>query len=506
MQAHTLIDNPASAVAWLRSKGVQSLTSDSRLVETLQSPGFIAWPGMTVDGRQFVRQALDCGALACLVEHDASNDSPSELLQIEQLPVAAYKGLKAATGEIASLFYGVPSTHISVVAFTGTNGKTSSSWWLAQATLGAVVGTLGIGKIDQLKVTGLTTPDPVTLQAQLQRLQNQGCKVIGLEASSIGLAEGRLGGTHIHTAVFTNFTLDHLDYHGTMQAYWQAKSALFDWPGLKAAVINLDDPQGLVLLNQLTGQSLDVWTVALDRPARLTAQQIQTTDLGLRFNVVEEGISHSLQTNLIGRYNVSNLLGVIAAMRSLGLTLAACLEACGKITAVPGRLEVIRAQTPEQQPLAVVEQPIAVVDYAHTPDALEKALNAMRAVAKQRGGKLWCIFGCGGGRDASKRPIMGATARAHSDYVVVTSDNPRYESPSAIISQILLGLGEDTRIQVQADRARAIQETTAQAAPCDVILIAGKGHESYQEIEGERHAFSDQEHAKAALAVWRAAA
>ncbi len=414
--------------------------------------------------------------------------------------------LKAASGEIASEFYDKPSKQLNVIAITGTNGKTSSSWWLAQALTAlpapsqqrcAVVGTLGTGWIGSIENNGLTTPDPVLLQKRLRTFIGQGCKAVALEASSIGIAEGRLNGTQIHTAVFTNFTQDHLDYHGTMDAYWQAKASLFDWPNLKAAVINLDDAQGLTLLDRLNDKPLDVWTFGIDRQARLQAQNVTTTEQGLAFEVVEKlsdrsCVSYTLQTRLVGRYNVSNLLGVIAAMRSLGVPLSLCTLACSQITPVPGRLEVVLK----------TGEPLTVIDYAHTPDALEKVLLALREVSDARGGKLWCVFGCGGGRDASKRPVMGATAKRFADLTVITSDNPRDENPNTIVAQILLGTGDDNHIQVQVDRALAIRETIAQAQAKDVIVIAGKGHEDYQEIAGVKTAFSDQAHARAALANW----
>jgi UDP-N-acetylmuramyl tripeptide synthase len=521
LQSMTTLHDPATAVAWLRDAGAQALTTDSRQAANLVSAAFIAWPGAVVDGRQFVAQALQSGAVAALVEQKGLLDGAAAT---PTAPVAAYPDLKAASGHIASLFYNEPTAQMSVVAFTGTNGKTSSSWWLAQAMDGAVVGTLGIGKLGAIVGTGLTTPDPILLQDRLKSLLDKGCKVIALEASSIGIVEGRLNGTHIHTAVFTNFTQDHLDYHGAMDAYWQAKAALFDWPHLKAAVINIDDPQGVVLRDRLAGKALDVWTVAIEKAARLVARNIQTTVTGLHFEVVEDGSSHALPTGLVGRYNVSNLLGVIAAMRSLGLPLAACIAACQHITPVPGRLEVVTAahteprqaqgktqgmqnvQNVQNAEASSPQQPLVVVDYAHTPDALEKALDAMREIATVRGGKLWCVFGCGGDRDAAKRPIMGATARAFADCVVVTSDNPRSEAPAAIMAHILLGLAEDVSVQVQVDRALAIRETLAQAAANDVIVIAGKGHEDYQEVAGIKHPFSDQAHARAALAQWRVAA
>lgn len=485
-----------SAVDWLRASGATSLATDSRRIQACDA--FIAWPGAAVDGRAFIPAALKNGAVAALME---AQDASKALL--DMACVSAYSGLKAASGDIASEFYGHPSEQLRIVAITGTNGKTSSSWWLAQGLSAlpapytqkcAVVGTLGTGMIGAIENNGLTTPDPVLLQARLKAFTDMGCEAVSLEASSIGIVEGRLGGTRIHTAVFTNFTQDHLDYHGSMEAYWQAKAQLFEWPHLAAVCINLDDTQGLALIDRLVNKPLDVWTFATEREARIVAKNIVMTIHGLAFDVVEGTESHHLQTALVGRYNVSNLLGVITAMRSLGVSLALSSKACKAITPVPGRLEVV----------STLGQPLTLVDYAHTPDALEKALIALREVASVRGGKLWCVFGCGGNRDASKRPVMGAVAKRFADKVVLTSDNPRGESAKAIVSQILLGMGESEATQVQVDRALAIAETIAQTQARDVIVIAGKGHEDYQEIAGVKSPFSDQQHAKAALATWSA--
>ncbi|MDI9335248.1 MAG: UDP-N-acetylmuramoyl-L-alanyl-D-glutamate--2,6-diaminopimelate ligase [Cytophagales bacterium] len=492
-------------VAWLRASGATRLTTDSRNIvpSDERKTAFIAWPGAAVDGRAFIPSALQNGAVAALMEADGK---PENALQANQdkASTRSYAGLKAASGHIAAQFYDQPSHHLNIVAFTGTNGKTSSSWWLAEALSAlpapdtqkcAVVGTLGTGLMGAIDNNGLTTPDPVLLQDRLKAFMDKGCKAVSLEASSIGIAEGRLNGTRIHTAVLTNFTQDHLDYHGSMASYWQAKAALFDWPDLQAAVINLDDPKSYLL----QGKAPETWTYSIDAARhhiapRIFAKHITTTAQGLAFDVVEGAESHRLQTTLIGRYNVSNLLGVIAAMRSLGVPLSLCIKACAAITPVSGRLEVVSSDP----------QPLVVIDYAHTPDALEKVLLALRELTVIRGGKLWCVFGCGGHRDHAKRPMMGAVARSHADKVVVTSDNPRGESPNSIIAHILLGTGESPEVQVQADRALAISETIAQTQINDVVVIAGKGHEDYQEIAGVKHSFSDQAHAKAALVAWSA--
>ncbi|MBP6405406.1 MAG: UDP-N-acetylmuramoyl-L-alanyl-D-glutamate--2,6-diaminopimelate ligase [Proteobacteria bacterium] len=497
----TELDTPVQAARWLRERVTGVLHTDSRKVGL--GDGFIAWPGAATDGRKHVPSAMAQGAAACLVEKNGA-DAWGFAADTLGDTIALYGQLKAATGPIAAAYYESPSEQLDVLAVTGTNGKTSTAWWLAQALSGvqapapipcAVVGTLGTGVPPRVEFNGLTTPDPVLLQRQFRHFLDGGLRACAIEASSIGIVERRLDGTRIRVAIFTNFTQDHLDYHGTMQAYWEAKAELFRWPGLRAAVINLDDARGAQLAASLDASALDVWTVSCEVPARLTARDIGYDTQGLRFRVCEGNESHPLQTRLVGQYNVSNLLGVMAAMRAMGVPLAAAVQACGGLLPVPGRMERI----------ALDGQPLVAVDYSHTPDALDKALAALRPLARQRGGQLWCVFGCGGNRDTTKRPLMAAVAEKNADRVVVTSDNPRDEKPEAIISQILLGLSHHQCVQVQADRAQAIAGTLAQAGASDVVLIAGKGHEDYQEIGGVKHPFSDLTHARAALAQRSAA-
>ena len=485
-----VLRNPREAAEWLRSRITGELHCDSRKVGA--GDGFIAWPGAATDGRKFVPAALQQGARACLVER-----AGSEAYAFDSDAVAAYEGLKAATGPIGALFHGQPTHELDVLAVTGTNGKTSTAWWLAQALSNVqpqpvpcgLVGTLGIGRPPHVEHTGLTTPDPVLMQRHFRRFLQEGAKACAIEASSIGIEERRLDGTRIRVAAFTNFTQDHLDYHGSMEAYWAAKEQLFDWPDLRAAVLNVDDEKGEQLAAKLHRGPVDTWSYSCLRDARLRARDIGYTDEGLRFVIAEGGEQHVLQTTLIGQYNVSNLLGVVGMMRAIGVPLAAAVAACADLLPVPGRMERINEPG----------KPVVAVDYAHTPDALEKGLQALRPLAQQRGGQLWCVFGCGGDRDPGKRPVMAAVAENNADRVVVTSDNPRSEQPEAIIRQILQGLSQAGSVQVQADRARAIAETVAGAAPQDVILLAGKGHEDYQEIAGVKHAFSDQAHAAQAL-------
>ena len=482
------------ALEWLATRGARALVTDSRRVQ----PGdvFIAWPGHALDGRQYVKAALSAGAVGCLVEADgvAAFDFGADA------PVAALAGLKAHTGEVADAFYGRPSEALAVVATTGTNGKTSTAWWTAQALrqLGrrcGVVGTLGIGEPPSdgspatVQSTGLTTPDPVTLQRALRGFVDGGFAACAIEASSIGIVEQRLAGLRIAVALFTNFTQDHLDFHGSMDAYWEAKSRLFGWPGLRAAVVNLDDPKGEEIVARLRGPQ--AWTYALHREATLRADAIGYRDGGLAFEVVEGGHRAPVRSQLIGEYNVSNLLAVIGGLRALGVPLAEAAAACTVLSSVPGRMQRVESARPG---------PAVIVDYAHSPDALEKALQALRPLASQRRGRLWAVFGCGGNRDTAKRPLMGAIAQRLADRVVLTSDNPRHETPSAILAQVRAGLSGDARhVTLIEDRRAAIAAAVTQAGTDDVILLAGKGHEDYQEIAGNRLPFSDIEEARFAL-------
>ncbi|MES2943391.1 MAG: UDP-N-acetylmuramoyl-L-alanyl-D-glutamate--2,6-diaminopimelate ligase [Pseudomonadota bacterium] len=483
----TRLQNPVQAADWLRAQVTGRLCTDSRQVGA--GDGFIAWPGAALDGRAYVADALAAGAAACLVEEAGADD-----YDFSDERIAVYPGLKADAAPLAAAYFGDPSAQLQVFAVTGTNGKTSSSWWLAQA-LGkvglrcGVVGTLGIGEADAMVFNGLTTPDPVLLQEQLRRFVDTGFKACALEASSIGIAEKRLDATRVKVAIFTNFTQDHLDYHGSMQAYWDAKKSLFAWPGLECAVVNIDDAKGAWLFMALADSGLDVWTVSIAEPARLQAKNIRQEANKLQFEVVEGQEQYLVAVATVGLYNVSNLLGVMAAMRAAGIALKDAANACCGLQSVPGRLDV----------LSLESSPLVAIDYAHTPDALEEVLLALQPIAQSRGGVLWCVFGCGGDRDASKRPLMAAIAQKHADHLVVTSDNPRSEAPDAIIRQILAGLSPADAVQVQADRALAIAGTVGLARPCDVVLIAGKGHENYQEISGVKHPFSDRTHAQDAL-------
>ncbi len=496
--AVTALKSPEAAARWLRAWVTGTLVTDSRKVQ----PGdaFIAWPGQAVDGRRFVPAALAAGATTCIVEHEGIESHGFNDARIASLP-----GLKAEAGIIADAYFDHPSAALDMLAVTGTNGKSSTAWWCAQALtlLGrraGVVGTLGIGepplpgRESRIEYTGLTTPDPVKLHSELQRFVADGFAACAIEASSIGIEEQRLAGLRVTVALFTNFTRDHLDYHGTMDAYWAAKRKLFAWPGLKAAVLNIDDKRGADLAREfsqaLAPNPLAVWTVSAEREARLVARDIGYSDGGLSFTLHEGANSAPVTSTLIGDYNAHNLLGVLAALRALGVPLADAAAVVPKLTAVPGRMQRVGDG---------IGAPQVVVDYAHTPDALEKVLGALKPLAAARGGSLVCLFGCGGDRDATKRPLMGEIAAKGADRVVVTSDNPRRENPASIIANIVAGIVDRSHAEVVEDRRLAIAQAVAEASPRDVIVLAGKGHEDYQEIAGVRHPFSDVIEATQAL-------
>ncbi|AGX86995.1 UDP-N-acetylmuramoyl-L-alanyl-D-glutamate--2,6-diaminopimelate ligase [Candidatus Symbiobacter mobilis] len=490
------------AVRWLRNRVRGTLRSDSRAVR--EGDGFLAWPGEHGDATAHVEDAFRRGAAGCLVDTQVALPAG-----VDDKRCAGYANLKADAGKIAAAFCDYPSTQVTVIAFTGTDGKTSSSVWLSRALSAlrkvapipsAVIGTLGMGVYPDLVPTGYTTPDGVTLQEGLARFAQRGIRVCALEASSIGIEEHRLDGTLVHTAVFTNLSPEHLDYHGDIDTYFRVKSRLFSWPGLQAAVVHVDDTYGHELARQLGAReargAIELWTTSLGAHswARLCATDIVHSGRTLQCQVREGGRSVALSVGLIGEYNVANLLGVIGAMRSLGVPLDAAVESCSRLSPVPGRMQCVGGHG----------QPLIVVDYAHTPGALGKALQALRAIAAVRKGRLWCVFGCGGNRDASKRPLMGAVAASHADCVVVTSDNPRNEAPDAIISQILLGLGGVPDLVVEPDRGLAIAQAISRASVQDVVLLAGKGHENVQEVASQRIPFSDLDEAVAALRAFHA--
>ncbi len=547
-QALLQLTSTEQAITWLRSRVAAPLPGALRTDSRRVLPGdiFLAWPGATHDGRQHVQAALRSGAVACLIEAEGAEgfDLPTE-------GVAALPGLKAAAGAIAHAWAGKPSQALRVLAVTGTNGKTSTSWWLAQAlsalgTRCAVVGTLGVGELvraggvatahQDLQATGLTTPDAVLLQACLRALLDSGVQACAMEASSIGIQEHRLSGLQIEVALFTNLTQDHLDYHHSMAAYWAAKQRLFQWPGLRSAVVNVDDAHGVHLASRLQSSGLQLWTVALDgAPARLQGLNLRYDQAGLAFEVVETGlpangakgaegaqvaatpgVGITVRSPMVGRFNASNLLVVLGGLRALGVPLPAACAALAQLTPVPGRMQRVAATAtaantaPDERTHVAYSDVAVIVDYAHTPDALEQVLQSLAPLVASREGRLWCVLGCGGDRDASKRSLMGAAAARLAHQVVLTSDNPRSEDPARILQQMLVGVVSSAdwqqRVVVIEDRRAAIRHAVLGAAQGDVVLLAGKGHEQTQDIAGLKLPFSDEDEARQALLARAAAA
>lgn len=470
----------------LEARGIKAtrLCADSRHV----APGdvFVAMPGHRVDGRAFIADAVARGAAAVLHEAGAEVAVPAI-----GVPIIGVPGLAALSGEIAHLVYGRPSERLWLAGVTGTNGKTSVSQWIAQALAlldcpCAVVGTLGNGFPGRLAPSLNTTPDAITLHRLLAGFVEQGARACAMEVSSIGLDQNRVAGVAFDVAVFTNLTRDHLEYHGSMEAYGAAKAKLFATPGLGAAVLNLDDPFGARLAAELDGK-LPVIGYTLEGRAGnetvLAARDLAMDGAGIAFTVDDL----RFRAPVVGRFNVANLLAVIGALLAQGRALDEIAAVLPRLAPPPGRMQAIGGEM----------KPLVVIDYAHTPDALEKVLTTLREAATARGGRLICVFGCGGDRDPGKRPLMGAVAESLADGIWLTSDNPRGEDPAAIVAAIAAGM--KTWPTIELDRAEAIRRAVEGAGPRDVVLLAGKGHEPYQEIAGVRQPFSDLERARVAL-------
>lgn len=485
-------------LALLAAEGIVPgrVCADSRRVQ----PGdiFLAYPGHASDGRLFISQAVARGATAVVWERQGFEWPAS--CTVPNVPVDQ---LRWMAGDLADEVFGRPSHDMWVVGVTGTNGKTSVSQWLARAfnDLGrkcAVVGTLGIGFPGRLDASPNTTPDAIVLHEQLAALRAQGAAAVAMEVSSIGLDQGRINGVKMDVAAFTNLTRDHLDYHSTMDAYAAAKALLFEQQGLRSVVLNFDDMMGVAQARKLESRPLDVvgYTLIPDNanaaPAArlLVAEHLRSTQHGIRFLVACEGQREELNVGLVGQFNVSNLLAVMGVLIESGYSFAQAADAARRLTPPEGRM----------QTLGGVGAPLVIIDYAHTPDALEQVLMALRPTANSRGGRITCVFGCGGDRDPGKRPMMGELAHRLADRVIVTSDNPRGEDPQVIVDAILAGAPGAEQI---SDRAEAIRIAIKEAVADDVVVLAGKGHETYQETAGQRAHFSDAEQARKALSVWR---
>ena len=469
------------------------ISTDSRRIE----PGvaFAAYPGTHVDGRNFVPEAIARGASAVLWESEGF--AWDRAWQVPHLPI---EGLQARLGAIADFIYGSPSQALWMIGVTGTNGKTSCAHWIGQALdacgrRAAILGTLGNGLAGGLAPATHTTPDAPALHELLQQFKAAGATSVAMEVSSHGLDQGRVSGIKFDVALFTNLTRDHLDYHGTMAAYGQAKAKLFAWPGLRTAVINADDPFGQSLIDDARARGSRLLTYGL------AAADIAATDIAM----ARDGIALAVNTPwgkaeftspMVGTFNAQNLLGVLGVLLASEVPLAAAAAALSRLQPPAGRM----------QRLGGGAQPLVIVDYAHTPDALEKVLTALRP-AVSAAHELICVFGCGGDRDAGKRPEMGHIAARFADRVVVTSDNPRTEDPVAIANAVARGVRDEgnRRWAIEVDRSDAIRRAIAAAKPGDVVLIAGKGHETVQERDGVRTPFSDVAHATAALSAWNTA-
>jgi len=502
----------ARILAWLQAhagsgdRGRGDLQLDSRRIEI--GDIFVALPGAAAggdDGRRYLQAARSRGAVAALVEAEGFGDADAGL------PVLPVAQLRQALGELAASYYGLPGESMQVVGITGTNGKTSTAFWTAQMLSRAgrrcaVLGTVGSGfPGEQLADSALTTPDPIGLQREVRRLRDAGASALAMEVSSIGLEQGRVNGMRFDVAVFTNLTRDHLDYHGTMQAYEAAKALLFDWPTLSAAVLNLDDAAGRRLAARLAAKNgmgalqLTGYTTAGTVDAAiagavaqlLVARDVRAGADGLEFTLQCGPREQRLAVPLVGSFNIANLLATIGAAMSCGVDLAAACRAAPLLQPPPGRMQRVRTGD--------VDEPLVVVDYAHTADAIEQALLALRPQAQARGGKLWIVFGAGGDRDPGKRAPMGAAASRHADHVVITSDNPRREEPAAIAVAVAAGAPSWLGVEIILDRAEAIGHALAAADERDVVLIAGKGHEATQDAGGVKRPFSDVEHARTAL-------
>jgi UDP-N-acetylmuramoyl-L-alanyl-D-glutamate--2,6-diaminopimelate ligase len=476
---------------------VADITLDSRTVR----PGslFLACRGRTQHGLAHAREAVAAGARAILWEPSPGVSPPT---LDRQVLLVAVPGLHAQVGYIADRFFAAPSAKLTVAGITGTNGKSTCAWLLADALSRcgrptAYFGTLGHGRIGALQGTVHTTPDAITLQRWLAEEVAAGTQAVAMEVSSHALDQERCTGVRFHAAAFTNLTRDHLDYHGDMGRYADAKARLFEWPRLQVRVFNIDDPQGRELAQRMRDHD-GLWVTSRQRaaaPARarfVCAQELRAGADGLELQIASSAGAAQLRSPLLGEFNADNLLTVLALLLGLGIELSAACAALAQCQAPAGRMETLGGG----------ELPLVVVDYAHTPDALQKALAALRA---HTGGRLWCVFGCGGERDTGKRAAMGAIAAQLADRVVITDDNPRSEDPAAIARAILDGMPQAESAEVIHDRGTAIAGVLARAQRGDTVLVAGKGHEDMQQIGTTRRPFSDVQVARAALRARSAA-
>lgn len=468
---------------------ITGIVQDSRQVR--EGNLYLALFGRHHDARDYVPAAISSGAAAVIVQ--AGGDWETHYRDSSGIPVLVVDDLRTKIGVMASRYYGCPSEKMSVIGITGTNGKTSCTQFVAQILSGlgkqcGVVGTMGAGIYPALADTGYTTPDAIALQACLSELSGAGAGYVAMEVSSQGLHQYRTAGTKTDIAVFTNLTRDHIDYHGSMEAYAACKRRLFEQTELKTGIVNADDQYAVMMLDALprTANSL-TYSMASQR-ADIYASSLSFDTSGYQATVVTPWGETELKGKLLGAFNFSNVLTSLATVMSLGekFSLAEVATQIESLLPVTGRMELV----------GTCDGVAAVVDYAHTPAGLECALQAVRQHAR---GQVWCVFGCGGDRDNGKRPMMAEVAERYATQIVVTDDNPRMEDPDQIITQIMRGFSSDKSVVVQRDRSLAIDHAIQQAKSGDVVLIAGKGHETYQDVAGKRSVFSDAAQARLAI-------
>ena len=482
MPAMTLVSllSPYFTLPSVWDRAVTGVTLDSRLVQ----PGdlFFALTGAQVDGKQFVQEAITKGAVAIVAEGEQDPEWQG------YVPIIYLPHLKDKIGSIAATFYQDPLQALQVIGVTGTNGKTSCSHYVASALEYfqkpcGVIGTLGSGRFGHVNTAKLTTPDALTLQKTFATFVSAGLQAVAMEVSSHSIDQGRILGIPFAVGLFTNLTRDHLDYHGTMAAYGQVKKSWLTSPSVQQCVINIDDPFGLEMVVELAALK-PVVAYSLEQhdcpvPCVYTTE-IQSSLQGIRAVVHTPWGSGTLETSLLGRFNLSNVLAVLTGLCVLGFPLPEVLQAVRQFKAVSGRMETF----------GDADQPLVVVDYSHTPDSLEKALQALRPHCE---GKLYCLFGCGGDRDKGKRPIMASIAERLADVVMVTDDNPRHEKSEQIAADIMQGFQQPSQIIVELDRSKAIQDIIQCAKVGDCILIAGRGGETHQLVGDRKIPFNDSE-------------
>ncbi|MBA4697160.1 MAG: UDP-N-acetylmuramoyl-L-alanyl-D-glutamate--2,6-diaminopimelate ligase [Legionella sp.] len=458
---------------------ILGLDNDSRRIK----PGFLffAYPGHQTDGRLFITQALSAGASAIVYE---PAQWPADVPKPPRSISFAVQRLAECLPAIASRFYLDPSQQLSVVGITGTNGKTSVAYQLTQAEQllngkAAYIGTIGQGILPKLSATANTTPDALCLQRWLAEYQTEGARHVFLEVSSHALCQGRVDGVAFTQAIFTNLSHEHLDYHQNMEAYAKAKSQLFTYTSLKSAILNQDDPYSQRMRKAVVAPQCQILTYGLDTSADVSASEVEVGMAGSQFQLSSPWGNALIRIRTVGLFNVYNALTVLASLLARGYSLTIVSAMMKQLTAPPGRMEVVS------------QEPCVIVDYAHTPDALEQALRSLNRVKK---GRLLVVFGCGGNRDTEKRPQMGEIASRYADQIILTNDNPRRENPREILNAISKGIPSSFKcLDRIEDRKQAITQSISLMSKQDVLLIAGKGHEDYQEVGAERYAFSDQE-------------